>query len=63
MNKQYYYVDVHILTKSVVGWGITPSATLTGDTTDANVHRVFLTKGQYGKLLRKLEHTQPSATM
>lgn len=55
MKKEYYYIDVNLTNMKIVDWGITPDATLTGDTKDQNVHRVFLTKGQYYKLLKKLK--------
>jgi hypothetical protein len=54
-NKEYFYVDLNIETKKVVSWGISETATLTGETPNANVHRVFLTKGQYRKLVGELD--------
>jgi len=51
-NKEYYYLDMNILTKMIVGWGISQTASLTGETEDEDVHRIFLTKGQYNKLLK-----------
>lgn len=49
--KEYYYLDMNILTKKIVDWGISQTATLTGETEDEDVHRIFLTKGQYNKLI------------
>jgi hypothetical protein len=54
MKKEYYYIDINFQTMVVVGWGTTPSATHTGITNDSN-HRVFLTKGQFNKLVKHLD--------
>ena len=51
-NNEYYYLDVNLNNMSVVDWGETPTATLTGETSDPNVHRIFLTKGQYNKFAK-----------
>jgi len=57
MNKdnKYFFVDLNVLTMKIVNWGISNTATLTGDTEDKNVHRIFLTKGQYNKLEKYLK--------
>lgn len=55
MKKEYYYIDINLQTKAVVNWGTAPSATHTGTTDDPNVYRVFLTKGQFNKLLKHLD--------
>ncbi len=49
--KEYYFLDMNIDTKKIVDWGISQTATLTGETEDEDVHRIFLTKGQYNKLI------------
>lgn len=54
MKKNYCYIDINIKTMKITDHGITAHATLTGETDDINVHRLFLTKGQYNKLLNKL---------
>jgi hypothetical protein len=38
----------------VVNYGVSNTATLTGDTDIKDVHRIFLTEGQYNKLEKKL---------
>lgn len=48
--KEYYFIDINLRTMKVVAWGETRHATHTGATDDAQVHRVFLTKGQFNKL-------------
>lgn len=48
--KDYYFIDVDLRTMKVVAWGETPHAAHTGATDDPQVHRVFLTKGQFNKL-------------
>ena len=55
MKKEYYCIDINLRTMAVVGWGTTPNATHTGDTDDPNVHRVFLTKGQFNKPAKHLD--------
>ena len=56
MNKdrEYFFIDINIVTMKIVNWGISDTATLTGDTDDKDVHRIFLTKGQYNKLEKYL---------
>lgn len=54
MTKDYYYVDLDLVNMKIVSWGITPNANLTGDTNNPKIHRMFLTKGQYNKLINKL---------
>ena len=53
--REYYFLDINIPAKEIVGWGISQTATLTGETEDEDVHRIFLTKGQYNKLIKYLE--------
>jgi hypothetical protein len=52
-NPTYYFIDVDLRSRQLVGWG-----TETKDTVEVNLtsgyHRVFLTKGQYNKLERQL---------
>lgn len=55
MPTTYYYVDLNLKTGKVLDIGSSPTASLTGDTADKNVHRVFLTKGQFNKLQAKAE--------
>ncbi len=54
LPREYYFIDIDLKTVKLVGWVISDTAKLTGETGDANSYRVFLTKGQYGKLKRKL---------
>ncbi len=54
-NKEYFYIDLHIKSMKVVKWGISNTATLTGDTADKYIHRIFLTQGQYNKLVKYLD--------
>lgn len=52
--KEYYFIDVDTTTMKIVKWGVSNTATLTGNTPIKNIHRIFLTKGQYNKLLGKI---------
>jgi hypothetical protein len=51
---KYFFVDLNVSNMTVVKWGISDTATLSGDTDDSSVHRIFLTEGQYNKFLKKL---------
>jgi len=53
-TNEYYYIDIDLTTKVVVGWGETNTANLTGKTDNPNIFRLFLTKGQFNKLKRRL---------
>ncbi len=55
MKKEYYYLDIDLDIMKVVDFGKSETATLTGDTEKLNVHRIFLTKGQYNKLKNKVK--------
>jgi len=54
-EKDYYFVDINLATMAIDKWGVSQTATHTGDTDNVNTHRIFLPKGQYNKLVRKLE--------
>ena len=53
-KREYFYIDHNTQTMKIVNWGISNTATLTGETSDKNIHRIFLTKGQYNKLTKYL---------
>lgn len=53
-KREYFYIDLNTQTMKIVNWGISNTATLTGETSDKNIHRIFLTKGQYNKLTQYL---------
>jgi hypothetical protein len=54
-TKEYYFIDINITNNKLVNWGISNTASLTGETPDKNIHRIFLTKGQYNKLVQNLK--------
>ncbi|HNW23663.1 MAG TPA: hypothetical protein PKH06_02780 [Candidatus Dojkabacteria bacterium] len=54
IDREYYYIDIDITNLKIVKWGVSNTATLTGDTNDKNIHRIFLTRGQYNKLLGRI---------
>lgn len=53
-RNEYFYIDIDLRDHRMVDWGEDNTATLTGETADPNVHRVFLTKGQFNKLKKHL---------
>ncbi|MEY3560969.1 MAG: hypothetical protein RL068_121 [Actinomycetota bacterium] len=54
MPSEYYYLDVAVKTMEVIGFGVSETASHDGHTDDPQVHRVFLTKGQFNKLEKEL---------
>lgn len=54
IRKEYYYIDLRVTDMKVTTWGVSGTATLTGETDDQNVHRIFLPKGQYHKMIAVL---------
>ena len=54
-EKNYYFIDINLITMKICEWGVSQTATLTGDTDNPDIHRIFLTKGQYNKLVCKLD--------
>ena len=55
MPTTYYYIDLNLKTGKYIEIGTSPYSSHTGDASEKNVHRVFLTKGQFNKLKEKLE--------
>ena len=51
---KYYFLDIDVIQLKVVDYGEADTANLTGETPEPNVHRVFLTKGQFNKLKQSL---------
>ncbi|MFK8029138.1 MAG: hypothetical protein AB8G18_02780 [Gammaproteobacteria bacterium] len=54
-GKTYYFIDINLNTAAISEWGTSRTATHTGETGNPDIHRIFLPKGQYNKLVRKLE--------
>ncbi len=52
-NPTYYFIDVDLKSRQLIGWGTEKKDTVEVELT-SGYHRVFLTKGQYNKLERKL---------
>ena len=50
----YYFIDIDLKSRQLIGWG-----TETREKVEVHLtkgyHRVFLSKGQYNKLAKKLE--------
>jgi hypothetical protein len=55
MPEKYFYLDLNLKTMKVVKTGTSSTASLSGNTKNAAVHRVFLTPGQFNKLKVKLD--------
>lgn len=54
-TKEYYYIDIDLDSLKLSDWGISSTANHTGKTEDPNIHRIFLPKGQYNKLIKHLK--------
>jgi hypothetical protein len=52
-NPSYYFIDVDLESRQLIGWGTEKKDRVEVHLTPG-YHRVFLTKGQYNKLERKL---------
>jgi hypothetical protein len=52
-NPTYYFIDVDLRSRQLIGWGTEEKDTVEVHLT-SGYHRVFLTKGQYNKLAKKL---------
>ncbi len=50
-----YIIDIDIGSKRIVSWRKDQRVNLTKDNSDPNFVRIFLTKGQYNKLMDKLK--------
>ena len=61
MPEIYYYVDLNLKTGKFLEIGTTPYASHTGDTSEQDIHRIFLTKGQFNKLQTKLKLSSPKS--
>ena len=52
-NPTYYFIDVDLKSRQLIGWGTEKKDKVEVHLT-SGYHRVFLTKGQYNKLEKKL---------
>jgi hypothetical protein len=52
-RKDYYFIDVNLQTRQLIGWGCEPKDEIEVHLTEG-YHRVFLSKGQYNKLEKRL---------
>ena len=53
VNRTYYFFDVDLTSRQIIGWGTEKKATVEVQLT-SGYHRVFVSKGQYNKLETKL---------
>lgn len=56
-NPTYCFIDVDLKSRRLIGWGTEKKDTVEVQLS-SGYHRVFLTKGQYNKLERKLRECQ-----
>jgi len=52
-NKYYYFIDVDLRSRQIIGWGSEPKGIVETNLTEG-FHRVFISKGQYNKLEKQL---------
>ncbi len=55
-NPTYYFIDVDLKSRQLIGWGAETKDKVEVHLT-TGYHRVFLTKGQYNKLEKKLRES------
>ena len=52
-TKYYYYFDVDLRTRQIIGWGSEARGEVEITLTEG-FHRIFVSKGQYNKLIKEL---------
>jgi hypothetical protein len=55
-SKEYYFIDVDLTSRRIIGWGTEQKDEVEVHLTKG-YHRVFLTRGQYNKLVKELRVT------
>ena len=53
-QKLYYFIDIDIASRQIIGWGIESRQQVEVLLTEG-YHRVFLSKGQYNKLVSQFQ--------
>ncbi len=53
-SKYYYFIDIDLESRRIIGWDADTQDKIEFKLTNG-CYRVFLTKGQYNKLVRELE--------
>ena len=48
-----YYIDLDLATNAICGWGLDLREKLVNVKLKSNQHRIYITKGQYNKLVQK----------
>ncbi len=56
-SKYYYFIDIDPYSRQIVSWDTEAQSRVT-IRLDNGLYRVFLSKGQYNKLVRELEDAQ-----
>ena len=54
-NDTRYYLDIDLTTKKIIEWNYGPKDQLATKLVGNSMHRIFLTKGQYQKLISKID--------
>ena len=55
-EKLYYFIDIDTQSRQILSWDVEAKDTVKVDPGDG-CHRVFLSKGQYNKLVAKFDAT------
>lgn len=53
LDKLYYYVDIELRTRKIIGWGSEPKSEVEVELS-TGYHRIFVSKGQFNKLEKSL---------
>lgn len=54
-EKLYYFVDIDVFSRRIVSWDSDTKDNVQFGELQSGCHRLFLSKGQYNKLVRQLE--------
>jgi hypothetical protein len=60
-SKEYYFIDVGLMARRIIGWGTEQKDEVEVHLT-TGYHRVFLSRGQFNKLEKKLSEFQAKGT-
>lgn len=55
-EKEYFYIDIDINSRQIIGWGCDTLQEVEVELS-AGFHRLFISKGQYNKLVAKLNNS------
>lgn len=58
-TKYYYFIDIDLYSRQIVSWDADTQNNVDFGELTNGCYRVFLSKGQYNKLVKQLEEARP----